>query len=216
MPQVRAHLGEIGDAMRELLLGCGDRRDKDLWIGDDPEWHDVFTVDIFEDHHPDLVYDISNLPLPFEDDEFDEIHAYDVLEHLASQGDYRHFFAEFNEYHRILKPGGFLMASVPWWKGRWAWGDPGHTRVIMPETLSFLTPHHYLQVGRTKSSDYRPLITGYWDAVHLNIERAPGEEKTEGSFQFVLRALTDAEVLELTTEPTDEPPVEEASQETHS
>lgn len=186
--------------MRELLFGCGERRKKDLWIGDDPEFHDLVTADIFPDHKPDVLVDLSVLPLPWEDDEFDEIHAYDVLEHLAPQGDYKHFFAEFNEYHRILKPDGFLMASVPWWQGKWAWGDPGHTRVIQPETLSFLSPRHYLQMGRTKSSDYRDLITGYWEAVYVNVERAPGEPKTEGNFQFVLRALTDSEAAAMIEE----------------
>lgn len=196
-------------------MGCGDRRGKDLWIGDDNEWHELVTVDIFPEHNPDVVHDLSQLPLPFKDDTFDEIHAYEVLEHLAPQGDYKHFFAEFNEYHRILKPGGFLMATVPWWQGRWAWGDPGHTRVIMPETLSFLRPEHYKQLGRTKSSDYRPLITGYWEAVYLNVERAVGEAKTEGSFQFVLRALVDAEVLELTSELPNEQPATELVPEAH-
>lgn len=189
-------------------MGCGERWVKDLWFGDDKEWKHLVAVDFLDVHKPHAVVDVSHLPLPFKDNTFDEIHAYDVLEHLAPQGDFMHFFAEFNEYHRILKPGGFLFASCPWWQGTWAWGDPGHTRVIQPETLSFLTEKHYEQLGRTKSSDYRPLIKGYWDAVYLNIERAEGAPPTEGNFQFALRAvpLDDTHAVNLPAEPADENP----------
>src|SRR5690606_26663551 len=108
-----------------------------------------------KDHNPDIVWDLTVHPLPFNDEEFDEIHAYEVLEHLANQGDYEFFFKEFTEYWRILKPKGRFFASVP--VGVWTWGDPSHKRVIQPETLIFLDQDQYAQVGTTSMSDFRYL-----------------------------------------------------------
>src|SRR3546814_6014455 len=74
---------------------------------------------------------------------FDEVHAYEVLEHLGSQGDFRSFFAHFGEIYRALKDGGILFATVPAWDSVWAWADPSHRRVIAPETLVFLDQTQY-------------------------------------------------------------------------
>lgn len=106
-----------------------------------------------------MVHDLEVLPLPFADNEFSEIHAYDVLEHTGRQGDWRFFFDQFHEFWRILEPGGILCARVPSWDSVWAWGDPGHTRVITEGSLVFLNQQEYeLQVGLGAMTDYRH----YW------------------------------------------------------
>jgi len=153
--------------MKELLLGCGSRTEKDLKIEGREKFENVTRLDINEDHKPDIVWDLRNHPLPFADSEFDEIHAYEVLEHLAYQGDYEFFFKEFSEYARILKPGGFLIGSVP--RGVWTWGDPSHKRAIQKENFVFLSQAQYLkQVGVTNMSDFRYLYKADFDVVHLN------------------------------------------------
>lgn len=70
---------------------------------------------------------------------FDEVHAYEVLEHLGSQGDHRSFFAHFGNIHRVLVANGLLFASVPSRFSPWLWGDPSHRRAITPESLAFLS-----------------------------------------------------------------------------
>jgi hypothetical protein len=65
--------------MPELLIGCGSRRAKDVWVADKKEWTDLRTLDINPDHKPDVVHDLQDIPLPFPDETFDEIHAYEVL-----------------------------------------------------------------------------------------------------------------------------------------
>jgi len=153
--------------MKELLIGCGSRTTKSMYLAGKKEFQHLTRLDISNDHKPDVLHDLTQHPLPFFDNEFDEIHAYEVLEHLAYQGDYKFFFKEFSEYWRILKPKGLFIATVPSVKSRWCWGEPSHKRVIMRETLTFLSQDAYNnQVGKTPMSDFRNIYKAdfklYW------------------------------------------------------
>jgi SAM-dependent methyltransferase len=145
--------------MKSLLLGSGNSVERRIGGG---EFTDLTTLDL---QGADVLHDLNDLPYPFQDDEFDEIHAYEVLEHCGAQGDVKFFFGQFNEFHRILRPGGHFCASVPLPDSVWAWADPGHRRVITVETLSFLQKEHYDQLGKTTCADYRPWINGWWQIV---------------------------------------------------
>jgi len=149
---------------KELLLGCGSRTKKDLIFDNRKEFEGLVRLDINADHKPDVVWDLTEHPLPFPDNEFDEIHAYEVLEHLAYQGDFRFFFKEFTEYARILKPGGLFLASVP--RGKWVFGDPSHKRVIQSETLVYLSQKEYEQVGVTNMSDFRNIYKANFKKIY--------------------------------------------------
>ena len=142
--------------MTELLIGCGANKEKKIYLPDNKAWQHLVTLDINPDHKPDVVWDLNNIPLPFTDNSFDEIHAYEVLEHVGRQGDYLFFFNQFSDLHRILKPQGKLFASVPLPSSPWAWGDPSHTRIFPKEWLVFLSQQTYKdQVGKTAISDFR-------------------------------------------------------------
>lgn len=123
------------------------------------------TLDINPWAKPDQVFDLEELErgsdLPF-GEPFDEIHAYEVLEHFGRQGDYRGLFRTFGALWRGLKFGGYLVGSCPSLQSPWLWGEPGHTRVITHGTLVFLTRKHYDQLGETACSDYRNLIEPFW------------------------------------------------------
>ena len=137
--QVSATYRPGGTQMKqELLIGCGSNREKRLSCDGTKTWTSLTTLDFNDHHKPDVVWDLHELPLPFPPEFFDEIHAYEVLEHVGRQGDWRVFFAQFNEFWRILKPGGHLAATCPSWHSPWAWGDPSHTRVLQKENLVFL------------------------------------------------------------------------------
>ena len=140
---------------KELLIGCGSARDKRLTCDGTNEWTNLTTLDYNADHNPNVVHDLMQLPYPFADNTFDEIHAYEVLEHTGAQGDYKFFFAQFSELHRILKPNGHLLATCPSRTSVWALGDPSHTRVMQKEQLIFLDQDNYKQVGISSMSDFR-------------------------------------------------------------
>ena len=168
--------------VRELLIGCGKQRKKVIYQPGKQDFENVTTLDINPDHNPDVVWDLNNLPLPFEDNTFDEIHAYEVMEHVGQQGDYKFFFAQFTDFWRILKGGGILYGSSPAWGSKWAWGDPSHTRIISPESLTFLSQAQYKkQVGETPMSDFRYIYTANFQCVW--------KETKEESFMYALEAI---------------------------
>ena len=170
--------------MPDLLLGCGFNRDRRINIGGRTEWNDLVTADCNKECGPDRVWDGTNPTKwgQFEDEEFDEVHAYEVLEHLGPQGDFWLFFHQFSEIWRILKPGGHFAATVPSRDSPWAWGDPSHTRIILPETLTFLIqPEYTKQVGKTSMSDFRDIYKADFDPVYIKNEA--------GTFCFVLKAI---------------------------
>lgn len=165
----------------ELLLGCGSSRVKKVSSDGNREWNKLVTVDINPDHKPDVVHDLEDIPLPFEDNTFDEIHAYEVLEHTGSQGDYLFFFEQFQDFWRILKPGGWLCGTCPRWDKKWAWGDPSHSRVIQPESFHYLDQQNYInEVGKTAMSDFRYIYKADFKKFFI--------QEYEYTFAFVLRA----------------------------
>lgn len=174
---------------RELLIGCGSQRQKLLSKPNEEEWGSLTTLDINPDHKPDVVWDLMNMPLPFEDESFDEIHAYEVLEHLGTQGDYKFFFNQFSEFWRLLVPGGYLVATVPAVSSEWVWGDPSHTRLIHPNNLHYLRQTAYYDVGNSPISDFRYIYKADFEIVHFIPDK-------KGSFEFGLQAIKPSRIKE--------------------
>lgn len=166
--------------MSELLIGCGNDRRKRHWF-DREEWTDLVTIDHDPNCGADILHDLEQTPWPLDDDRFDEVHAYEVLEHLGRQGDYSAFFAHFGEIYRILKPGGTVFATCPSWQSIWAWGDPSHTRIISQASIAFLNREAYeKQVGRTPMTDFRWLWKGDFEPLHV--------EDNGSKFVFAMKA----------------------------
>ena len=155
---------------RELLAGCGSSRDKKITVGNNKDWQNLVTLDFNSDHSPDFVWDLEQLPLPFDDNYFDEIHLYEVLEHTGTQGDWKFFFKQFEEFHRILKPNGYLCATVPMWNAFWALGDPSHKRIINAGTISFLSQQIYEENAKNKGprTDFRQWYNGNFIITNSN------------------------------------------------
>lgn len=168
----------------ELLVGCGSRKERLIAYNDRTAWTELVTLDMNPDHKPDVVWDMTKRPLPFDDGTFDEIHAYDVLEHLSQQGDWRSFFEEWTEWYRLLKPDGVLCGISPRWDSAWAWGDPGHTRIVGPECMTFLDQNAYTeQVGKSPMTDYRFVWKGDFVIVDAVVaDHVP-------AFLYILKAI---------------------------
>jgi len=166
-----AEFAEKFAGYRELLIGCGRSRDKRIDPGGAPRaWQNLTTLDSNEDVKPDVVLDleVDHLSDHFGEDVFNEVHAYEVLEHLGRQGDAIEFFITFADIWRVLKPGGFLCGTCPSRFSEWLWGDPGHTRAILPVCLKFLSQPFYDQCDGprpTAASDYRAIWQGDFEII---------------------------------------------------
>jgi len=167
---------------RELLIGAGSSRVKKVIPFGRTGWSNLTTLDLYPHHRPDVVWDLEKLPLPFEENQFDEIHAYEVLEHTGQQGDFKFFFAQFSDFWRILKPGVILAGTCPSHDSIWAWGDPSHKRIVQAANFVFLDQTEYTrQVGVTPMSDFRSIFSADFERLHLADDN--------GVFSFLLRAV---------------------------
>lgn len=192
---------------RELLLGCGHARDKRIFPDSSRPrvWENLTTADNNLMCKSDWILDLNLFPLNYmprvqiekedfygteiESDSFDEIHAYEVLEHLGQQGDEHRFFELFTELWRILKPGGYLCATTPSRYSPWLWGDPGHRRAVLPESLTFLCqPEYTRQLGKTALSDYRSVYKADFDLISSQDDRV--------THAFILKAVKPSRIQE--------------------
>ncbi len=172
----------MSEQYRELMIGAGSQQKKLLHLTGHEEWSHLTTLDFNPAHRPDVLWDLTEFPLPFDENSFNEIHAYEVREHTGVQGDYKFFFAPFSEFWRILRPDGVLLGTSPALDSPWLWGDPGHRRVICRESLVFLNQAEYMaQIGRTSMMDYRFIYKADFELVNTWL--------TEGTFAFVLRTI---------------------------
>ncbi len=92
-----------------LDVGCGKRKRPGA-IG----------IDRNPRSEADMLHDLNHFPYPFPDDRFDEIYCDNILEHLDD------IVQVMIELHRIMKPGGTVEITVPFYPHRNANTDPTH------------------------------------------------------------------------------------------
>jgi SAM-dependent methyltransferase len=84
--------------------------------------------------------DLAVEKIPFGEDMFDFVSAFDFLEHVPRilyLPHRRNAFVELmNEIFRVLKPGGFFLSSTPVYPHPAAFRDPTHVNIITEETFS--------------------------------------------------------------------------------
>jgi len=100
----------MSDARSDVLhLGCGRKR-----------IDGAVNVDVAKVVAPDVVHDLDQRPWPFRDDEFGEVLAYDVIEHLQD------VVATLEEIHRVAREGAIVRITVPHFSSANAYTDPTH------------------------------------------------------------------------------------------
>lgn len=114
-----------------LDLGCGTRKG----IGS-------VGVDArdFSERYPEgefYLCDIDSEPLPFEDNTFDGVKAFHILEHCHN------LVSVMEEIWRVSKSNALVNIEVPSEKSVWAWGDPTHCRCFNKNTFYFFVKGHF-------------------------------------------------------------------------
>jgi SAM-dependent methyltransferase len=94
------------------------------------------NVDLTSGTNPDVVHDLNVFPWPFASSSFDEVHAYDVIEHLAD------VLKTMEEIHRVARPGGTLNLHVPHFSSDGAFTDPTHRQYFGARTFDYMTEGH--------------------------------------------------------------------------
>ncbi|HUP27381.1 MAG TPA: class I SAM-dependent methyltransferase [Chloroflexia bacterium] len=92
--------------------------------------------------------------LPFPDQEFDIITALDVIEHLDDD------LLALSELKRVLKPGGFLIVSVPAYEALWTYWDDilGHRRRYTTNRMRGVVRRAGFRVRKTSYSNLAILL----------------------------------------------------------
>ncbi len=119
---------------RTLDLGCGGAPKNPF------EMEEVYGIDIREDVNAKIyMADLAVEPIPFEDDFFDAVSAFDFIEHIPRviyNPDRRFCFVELmNEIYRVLKLDGLLYSFTPAFPAAAVFRDPTHVNIITEETF---------------------------------------------------------------------------------
>lgn len=151
---------------RLLDLGCGPIP-KNKFRADE-----VFGVDIRPNLGPNIMSaDLVVEKIPFPDDYFDFVTAFDFIEHIPRviyAPEQRNPFVEFmNEVHRVLKVGGMFFASTPAYPHAAAFQDPTHVNIITEKTF----PKYFADGTRWATmygyTGYFRMHTQKWRGQHL-------------------------------------------------
>ncbi len=95
------------------------------------------TLDCDAQTKPDVHWNMENTPLPFQAETFDCIFGSHVFEHV------RNFVPLVEDFHRILKPGGFLISITPHMGSDDAWACPHHVRAFDENTWYYFDQRLY-------------------------------------------------------------------------
>lgn len=142
--------------------------------------------------------DVENPPLPFENQQFDYILFPDVLEHLREPG------KVLQRMHRLLKPDGYILASIPnvmhysvvnaLLHGRFTYEDTGildrtHLRffTLLEIQRMFLAAGYELELTLYK---YLPISESDQQSIDWLTAMAGGDEELRaqfGTYQYLIR-----------------------------
>lgn len=120
------YYAHFGAARRILDVGCGTGHFGRYKPSPDMEVHgvdvDPGAVAQARRYEDAVELDLESAPLPYEDSYFDAVLAKDILEHVRDPGRLA------REIHRVLRPGGVLVASLVIARPRAVWSDYTHVR----------------------------------------------------------------------------------------
>lgn len=122
----RASRSKKKELLRKLNIGCGADKQKGF-----------VNLDSNPKHKPDVEWDITEFPWPFEDDWFETVFAFHILEHFADE-----YIPIVQEIHRVMHPHGVLYVRVPYYAYPTAWQDPTHKRAFSDRSFHYFDPRH--------------------------------------------------------------------------
>jgi predicted SAM-dependent methyltransferase len=128
--------------MKKLNLGCGEQ-----YMEDCDNW------DISKEVKTDAILDFRKDIFPAEDETYDEIYCWCVIEQVDTNDQLTHIM---NEMHRVLKTGGFVTIGVPNAKYSIANQDPHDNKKFTEPSFQYFDHREvrYKRFGKTYG--YKP------------------------------------------------------------
>lgn len=109
--------------MRILDVGCGVNKHPGA-IG----------IDVNPRSRADVLCNLDRFPYPFSDGSFDELRAIHVIEHVAD------VVGAIEEFHRLVKPGGWVTIVTPHYTDFSSFCDPTHRWHLNSFSLRYFGP----------------------------------------------------------------------------
>ena len=111
------------------------------------EWY--INMDKIKNPWVDIVHNFEVVPLPFDDNTFDEIYTCMVLEHIINLTDV------IDEFVRISKNWAQIKITVPYFSSTNLWGDPTHVRGFNSNTFSAFHSNSLKSHGNIKLTKFK-------------------------------------------------------------
>jgi len=120
--------------------------------------HRWINLDMNPKANPDVLHDLNELPLPFEDNTFDCVLATHIFEHLEKT----QWVKVVADIHRILKPGGAMIAVTPHGSSDVALGMAQHKQAFFECTWNTIRAESYTKPGNNGYLDDEGLPFRNW------------------------------------------------------
>lgn len=112
--------------LTRLNIGCGHKK-----------YLDCVNLDLSQLVEPDVIWDITQRPWPFEDDTFDSVYCSHLLEHLFAPLPFM------EELARVCAPGAIAIFLTPYGSSDNAWEDPTHVRPYFLDSWGYFSQAAY-------------------------------------------------------------------------
>ena len=133
--------------MKILDIGCGYEKHKNINKTDT-----VIGLDRIKTPGVDVVWNLEKTPLPFKKNEFDEVHASHVIEHVENVVEL------IKDLHRIIKPKGKLFITVPHFSWNFAYWDITHKHFFGVHSLDAFIENQEFSWVKYEFSLEKPLF----------------------------------------------------------
>lgn len=132
----------------------------------------------------DVVHDLEQLPLPFDDDTFDEIVGVDLIEHIANA------LGLMEELWRIATSGALCTFTLPYGSSDDAWEDPTHVRPYFLGSWAYFAQPTYYRADYGYRGDWQP------ERITLDVT-CEGDADEVHAQVMALRNVAERQVVEL-------------------
>lgn len=177
---------------RHLDIGCG-KTPRNPYRQDQ-----VFGVDLQSPTGDTGLIRCANLatqPIPFADNHFDSVSAYDFLEHVPrvlptadGRGTRFPFVELMNEVWRVLVPGGKFYAVMPAFPSWAAFQDPTHVNIVTTSTHVYFTRPQRMAAMYGFHGDFALVRAPHWAKTRVGVDYIKAPSGLLGRLRVAHRA----------------------------